>query len=421
MMRTIRRLAALLAVVAMAGALAGPATSAGADTPADFVATGAGRALNLGILGEKTTLGVANATVKSAMSSASGAAGQLLNLATTTAANVTHDNTSLLDPLNGLLKCGPITLPSVASLLSVSTACSQSKAAILKSLPQAHSEGSVANIDLTVNGLLKSLNVGVPLGQTLSGLLTPITNLLNQGGGNTQLAPTSTITDLLNALTSTKTLSIVLGKSVSDLATEGSTVTSKVSAVGGQIDLLPIPVLNNTPLASIIIGSASATASQDKTNGSGTATFDPSVVTIKLASILGLPATTIPVRPGQTITILQGTPLESTVIVGDGRSENVKGSSKAMADGVSLNLLKGLALGSSTGASAAAGPTGGIVLELAHAEAAVVSSPAVITPAPQKAVERQLPFTGPPRWMMFLGIAALGVGFAARRLLTATA
>src|SRR5437660_7803282 len=196
MMRTVRRLGALIAVAAMAGVLAGPAQ---ADTPAEYVATGAGRALNLSLLGQSTTLGVANATIKSGLSSASGAAGQLLNLATTTAASVTRDNSSLLDPLNGLQKCGPLTLPSVASLLSVSTACSLSKAEISKTLPQAHSEGVVASIDLTVNNLLKSLNVGVPLGQTLSGLLSPITNLLNQGGGNTQLAPASPITDLLNA------------------------------------------------------------------------------------------------------------------------------------------------------------------------------------------------------------------------------
>ena len=99
-MRTVRRLGALIAVAAMAGVLAGPAQ---ADTPAEYVATGAGRALNLSLLGEKTTLGVANATIKSGLSSASGAAGQLLNLATTTAANVTKDNSSLLDPLSGLL------------------------------------------------------------------------------------------------------------------------------------------------------------------------------------------------------------------------------------------------------------------------------------------------------------------------------
>jgi hypothetical protein len=400
----------------MAGALAGPAR---ADTPAEYVATGAGRALNLSLLGEKTTLGVANATIKSGLSSASGAAGQLLNLATTTAANVTRDNTSLLDPLTGLQKCGPLTLPSVASLLSVSTACSSSKAEILKSLPQAHSEGSVASIDLTVNNLLKSLNVGVPLGQTLTGLLDPILKPLTQTGGS-QLTPTSSITDLLNALTSTKTLSIQLGKSMSDLKTEASNVTSDVSAVGGQVDLLPIPVLNNTPLASIIVGSARATASQDKSNGAGTATFDPSVVTVKLASVLGLPATTIPVRPGQTITIFQGTPLESTIVVGDGRTENVKGSSKALADGVSLQLLKGLALGGSGAGAAAAGPSGGLVLELAHAEAAVVSSPAQITPPAPRVEQKQLPFTGPPRWLALLGIVAVAGGLGTRRLLTAT-
>src|SRR5205823_5660280 len=158
------------------------------------------------------------------------------------------------------------------------------------------------------------------------------------------VTPTSSITDLLNALTSTKTLSIQVGKSTSELLTTADAVTSTVTAAGGQIDILPIPVLNNTPLASIVIGSSKSVASQKRLGGVGTATFDPSLVTIKLASILGLPALNIPVKVGQTITILGGTPLESTITVADGKAENVKNSSRAVADGVSLHLLKGLNL-----------------------------------------------------------------------------
>src|SRR3977135_3872357 len=105
MMRTVRRRGALLGVGGVAGALAGPAQ---ADTPAEYVATGAGRALNLSLLGEKTTLGVANATIKSGLSAASGAPAPPLTPATPTAASVTHDNTSLLDPLTGIQKCGPL-------------------------------------------------------------------------------------------------------------------------------------------------------------------------------------------------------------------------------------------------------------------------------------------------------------------------
>jgi hypothetical protein len=182
----------------------------------------------------------------------------------------------------------------------------------------------------------------------------------------------------------------------------------------------------NTPLASIVIGSATATATQDKATGNGTANYDPSIVTVKLAPVLGLPATTIPLRPGQTITILQGTPLESTITLGDGKTDNAKNSSKAMADGVSLQLLKGLALpsltGSSSTASAAAtgassAPTGGIVLELAHAEAAVATQPVAPAPAPVVQAPKQLPFTGAPRWLGLLGFALVAAGFGTRRVL----
>ncbi len=108
----------------------------------------------------------------------------------------------------------------------------------------------------------------------------------------------------------------------------------------------------------------------------------------------------IPVAPGETVTILQGTPLESTITVADGSTtKNPDGSVSSVADGVKLELLKGV--------------NGGIVLELAHAEAGAAGSPAVlgsIIDVPE------LPRTGGTPWIPVAGIGAVGLAVLARRV-----
>src|SRR5207302_1733926 len=219
--------------------------------------------------------------------------------------------------------------------------------------------------------------------------LQPVLDAIN-AQSPVQLASTSTITDLLNALTTSQTLSLDLGKSTSDLVTTVANTTSTSTALGGQIKLLPIAALNNTPLATITIGSSKTSAVYDRVKGAGTASFDPAIVTVDLAPVLGLPAnlTHISVTPGQTVTILQGTPLESTITLADGHTETSGKSAKAVADGVSIQLFKGLSAllptaGTGGVRTAAAGdPSAAVVVELAHSESAVTGSPAVAGPSP---------------------------------------
>jgi hypothetical protein len=134
--------------------------------------------------------------------------------------------------------------------------------------------------------------------------------------------------------------------------------------------------VQNNPLLEIIIAEASAKATYDRLTGLpvGDPTFDPAIVRIKgllvdtlgLGGLLGGATGTqssdgIVLSLGQDITLLAGTPLESTIKLGAGKivDDGVFGK-KAVADGVSLQLLKGI--------------SGGIILDLAHAEAGAIDN-----------------------------------------------
>ena len=86
----------------------------------------------------------------------------------------------------------------------------------------------------------------------------------------------------------------------------------------------------------------------------------------------------------------------------------------AVADGVSLHLLKGIAASSPTARD------GGILLQLAHSEADVAGAPAVTVPVtnnPTVAGVQQLPRTGGTPWMPMLGVGVLGLAVLVRRTL----
>src|SRR5438270_5699389 len=389
-MRTLRRIGLLgLAGVVVAG-FAAPA--AHADTPEAFSATGTARALHISVLGQDATFGVTDGTVGAPLTALANAAGQLLQPASLSKVALSSDNSTASDPTSGLQKCALPSLPDpLGTILKTDLACSLAKADITKGAPHAIGTAGVASVAVNAQSLLQGLLGNTPLGSLkLGDTVKPVTDQLQpvldaiNAQSPVQLASTSTITDLLNALTTAQTLSLDLGKSTSDLVTTVANTTSTSTALGGQIKILPIAALNNTPLATITIGSAKTTAAYDRVKGAGTASFDPAIVTVDLAPVLGLPAnlTHVSVAPGQTITILQGTPLESTITLADGHTTTNGKSASAVADGVSIQLFKGLssllpsAAGSNSVRTAAADPSAAVVVELALAESAVTGTTA---------------------------------------------
>jgi hypothetical protein len=380
-MRIVHRLTAAVGAGAIVMALVGG--PAGAATPEVFAGSAAGRALGLTVLGQKATFGVSTAKVNSTLNAVAEGAGQLLVLASTTKADVTGNNTKQSAPQ----ACAQA-LPAVP-VLSLGLACSESSAEVVEGLPHAVSEGSLVSLGLALNDL------------PINTVIAPVQGALEQVFGALPDAidpATATVTDLLKAIGETKTLEAKVGHSRSEVSTVAGTVTSTGVAEAAQVDILPIGALDKNPVASIIVGSAKATAIYDRKAGASKASFDPAIVTLRLNTVL-TGAQEIKVAPGETITILQGTPLESTITVADGKTiKNADGSMSAVADGVKLELLKGV--------------NGGIVLELAHAEAAVAGALPV---ADQVAPAFELPRTGGTPWIPVVGVSTFALAVLVRR------
>lgn len=392
MRATIGKVTAAAAAAVLAGAMtAAPVGAQVAGQVESFVGGATATSLDLNLAGQRLTVGFSKADVDSALKAVAEAAGQLLAPATTSRAEAVGDNVAKSDPD----RCGPITLPAeLASLLKVATACSSSASEVTAGAPKASSTASVAAIDLFGNTVLNQV-------------IQPIQPVLEQIFGQlSQVAPqldpvTATVGDLVNAVASTQTLSIRLGNSTSESVTTAGQVAATATAAGGQIDILPLGGLNQAPLASIIVGSARTVTTYDRAKGLSSATADPALVTVKLNLPGGLvPPQTISVAPGQEVTILAGTPLESTIRVAKATTSVDPATQKAtaVADGVSLELLKGL--------------SGGVALRLAHAESAVQGKPAV----PVVEVARELPRTGGEGWLPVAGAALVTVAFFTRRL-----
>jgi hypothetical protein len=416
------------------------APMARADTPEAFSATGTARALHISVLGQDATFGVTDGNVGAPLTAVANAAGQLLQPATLSKVSLSSDNSTAADPTSGQPRCALPTLPApLGQILDLSVACSLARADITKALPNATSTAGVTALNVNAQSLLNGVLGNTPLGNLQLGdtvnqvtsALQPVLNAISQATSQTpvHLDPQTTITDLLNSLTTQQTLALTLGNSTSALTTVGNTLTSASQALGGQLKILPIAALNNTPLATITVGSSKTSAVYDRVKGAGTASFDPALVTVDLAPILGLTSslTHLSIAPGQTITILQGTPLESTISVADGHTTTSGKSASAIADGVSIQLFKGLSgllpTGSANSLStAAASPSAAVVVELAHSESTVTGSPAAVTPSPANPAVPNAPqvkalaFTGTSPWLYVGGVALLGGFWGTRRL-----
>ena len=262
----------------------------------------------------------------------------------------------------------------VQGVLTLGAACSTSAAATTATGPNASSTASVVSLNVglinTIVALLKPIldpllpvldkTIGTVTGQ-LQPVLGGLLNSLNLGslGLNLQ-SPVSSLVSALEKLTTLATVSVL--PSVSIITSVAGSITASAVAKGAEIVVLPGLTVLGSPLLKISVLAATATASYDRSLGTSSATIDPSIVSVTL-----LDMAPIKVALGQPITLLAGTPLESTISLGAGTtSNNGAGSAGAVADGLSIHLLKGI--------------SGGINLDLAHAEAAVSGAKATTAP-----------------------------------------
>ena len=405
---------ALLAVAAPAGA-AGAAGSPGRAEA--YAGTAQGTALVLNLFGHTVTEGVSNVKAASSQLADGLGIGAILDGAVSSQQHASASGPGQAQVLPE--QCGPLTLPALPAPLPQATAgvaCASSAANTQNAAPWAAAVGKVATLDLNASTLVSQLQ---PVISTVEQALAPVFGTLQQ---IQQVAPQinaqSTIGQLLNAVSTQNTLHVSLGNTTSFVRTVADTVTSNATASGGDIQILGLSALpGSAPLADIQVGSSSSQVVYTRRTGVATPTFDPALVRVIVNPLptTGLGQQVLTVAPGQSLTILQGTPLESTITVAAGSTaKNADGSVTATASAVELDLLKGI------GASSATATNGGVDLALAKTTATGGGSPAVAavpaTPAPAAPVAASLPFTGSTPTLPLAGAGLLSVGLIVRRL-----
>ncbi|MGQ0743450.1 MAG: hypothetical protein ACT4OS_03750 [Acidimicrobiales bacterium] len=410
-MQILRRLGSgLVAAFVVSTMLAAPAQAQAKEVETvtqteSYAATALARALELSLLNLNLTVGASGIEINSSPSAKATGAGVALLPNTVSEAKVAAAGQTSAPPKS----CG-VNLP--LSIINVELACGETAVATNADGPQALGRGTVAAIDIGGGQLLQLLQPVIDLLRPVLGTVLAVVQPVLGGlqlplvGQLVGLDPTKDpVSDLVERLTkATALVSIKLGNSTAAGTTTAGKVTSEGNAQGAQIDVLPGLTLGGSPLLSIVVGSAKATATFDRAGGKADATFDGAIATVKVGlPILGGDLLEIPIKLGQPIRLLEGTPLESEISLGAGSTKRESdGAISAVADGVKIHLLKGI--------------SGGIKLELAHAEAAVggrakiVSKQQVIQPVPQLAK------TGGAPWLPLAGATLIMAAFMTRRL-----
>lgn len=411
-MATVRRAGSLVLTTFVMCLLSTPPALAqgGGGTPEAFSVSSNARALDLNLLGTHVTVGSTGALVTSAPRAEAQGAGVLLIGGTVAKAQVSGGK-GLDDPPAACL----INLP--LNLVNLATACGDAKALIGDLGPAAAAQGGVASIEVGLSLLQPLIDqltalLGQVIGTVVDPLLALLGDLLKPLLGSLNLNLNNVVDDLLAGLRrATSVLRVQIGTSASEAVTQADQVAATAVAAGAKIDVLPGLALSGAPLISVVVGSAKAGVSVKRapvssgaaTVATATPTFDPAIVTIRLGLPLLGNITEIPVRLGQPIVLLAGSPLESKISLGAGRAaNNPDGSATAVADGVSVELLKGVG--------------GGIGLSLAHAEAAGGGLSATLVPLQVSNPTPILPPTGGTPWVPITGFGLLAVALASRRL-----
>ncbi len=410
-MRIVHRLGAgIVAVLVVSLMLVSPAHAQAkkeietVTRPESYAATALARALELSVLNLNLTVASSGIEINSSPSAKATGAGVALLPNTTSEAKAGAGESSAPP------KACALNLP--LSIINVELACGETSAATTGDGPQALGRGTVAAIDIGGGQLLQLLKpvldllkpvLGTVLAvvqPVLGGLQLPLVGQL--AGLDPATDPVSSLVDKLTKATSL--VSIKIGNSTAQGKTTAAAVSSEGNAQGAQIDVLPGLALGGSPLLSIVVGSAKATATFDRNGGKADATFDGAIATVKVGlPILGGNILELPIKLGQPIRLLEGTPLESEISLGAGSTKRESdGAVSSVADGVKIHLLKGI--------------SGGVKLELAHAEAAVggltrlTSKQVVVDPLP-------LPKTGGEPWVPMAGAGLLVAAYLTRRTL----
>ncbi|MDA8040727.1 MAG: hypothetical protein M0Z69_16565 [Actinomycetota bacterium] len=400
-----------LAAVATAPGTASAASSAGADRAP--VVTTQGQAFQLALPSLTLTSGASSASSTSGGDLRAEGAGLLAPSKQGDAVVTAVPGQSRSVPA----KCaGPApSLPSpFGHAVSLTVACGSATAdASSRERGRATSAGQACQLSINLAPLLGQIvKPFSPALQALQGIFGNLPKLPGSGESLSSLLGT-----VVHALAKNQTLSASIGTSSSRTAVTPAGWSASSTANGSTISILPGAQPGGAALVKIMIGGTSAAASLSRPGPAGglekpDATDTPSLVTVEVDTPAGGPKT-YSVVPGQSFTVLRGTPLQSTVTVAAGSvTTSPSGAETATAHGVRLVLLQGI--------GAASGDNGGLTVNLAQASAAAAGvsasrkTPQKVPPPPPPAVPNAtVPHTGLP-WAgaapVLAGAAAAGAG-----------
>jgi hypothetical protein len=395
-MRAIPR---VLAALAVASAFSFVASPGGAQDDAVVVprAEAQATALRISLFGNELIVSEADTAASSAPSAAANGTGALL---ATTGFGQSSATADAGTPTGGsdAPVCSDIAVPPDVPLpVTVSAACSTSMATAAEGAGSgsAQADGFEATVDMGSSP--------IELGDITDQIVDPILELLGSAPVPAEdLDQLKLLLDL--ALDGTiPILTISSGPTEATSTASGTAASATSSADGATIEILA------GIAATISIGRSVATATYE--GGELTAEHVTAPVTITpgaaLVEALGLPATPIPVPPGQTVELPLPDPLTSSITVADGEDEIGETTARSSAANFRLDLATGL-------------PGGGVVLAAADAAAAVERPadepvPAAVpadppTVSPASAPARQaLPRTGGDgRWVPIGVLLAVG-------------
>jgi len=377
-----KRFVALVSAAALVSAIAIPAGAA-PRTKSNFALKGEARGLELAIAGQGVTLGLALAQSDSTPRALGVGAGQCELLgaeADPTQLPCSDDNTARSeypgDPGSTDLICkGGLPAP-LGDVIKLDAACGSSKTTFKRGVAQTVSQGKVASLSakLPVGLSLVPLDVDVnqvdQIVDTLTQALAPVLDVAPAEvrevlEGVEETADDTTddaqgvvdgLLEIIQGLDATDALKIELGISDSKITRKGSLISSSSEAAGAKIGLIGLPGVGTKdellqaadPLTNglviIEVGTSRASASVNKATAASSSAASAAIVTVRVRDITKPEPTyvEVSVAPGETVTVLAGTPAESTITAADSTTEQGPGSASAVADAVRLHLLKGV-------------------------------------------------------------------------------
>ena len=461
-MRSIRRVGGVAVASLLLSALAagGQAGAQTAGTPASYTGSATGYALALTLANQGITAGSSAAKAASTGEAEATGAGVLGQADTSTTAKAGETKPEV---------CGDSPLDAVEAatqnIVTLGLACGSASATGTGLTTAATANGKVASLDVNLTPVLGQLPLDVlPIDDVtgaITGGLDELCAALPAPLSSVVCSVSGTVTTVTQSIQSSSLIGAEIGSSTSGVSVSGADVTTESTASGAIIRVVPTPTLNGTvlpeALATITVARANARVVCSTSNGTATPSFDPAIVRIRLGaplagllapfgdqstpglpvSLADLPAnpiiggTTNPALtlqnneislvPGSTVTLFPGLPIETTIVVGNGSSRvNPDGSATATADGVRIHALARIG-------DVAAPLAGGLLANLAHAEAAGACVAATVATAPPAApivpeVTRELPRTGGTDvpWLPIAGVAGLALAVVSRRAVLRT-